>query len=115
MKDSPAQAAAEARRGVADLYARARNSGAVERQAEELKPAVSKGAWASFGALVLSLAAAVFGAMAGRRNYIPRASQPRGGVEPATALYSSDTIKSGVAAAPAVGQAPDPRTNRGKQ
>lgn len=76
VRDNPAQAAAEARKGVADLYAKARASGAMERKAEELKPAVSRGAWASFGALVLSLAAAVFGAMAGRRKYIPRASQP---------------------------------------
>lgn len=76
VRDNPAQAAAEARKGVADLYAKARNSGAVERKAEELQPAVTKGAWASFGALLLSLAAAVIGAMAGRRKYIPRASQP---------------------------------------
>lgn len=76
VKDNPAQAAAEARKGVADLYAKARNTGAVERKAEELQPTVTKGAWASFGALVLSLAAAVLGAMAGRRKYIPRAAQP---------------------------------------
>jgi hypothetical protein len=75
-RNDPAQAAAEARRGVADLYAKARTSGAIERKAEEIKPAVSKGAWASFAALVLSLAAAVIGAMAGRRKFIPRASQP---------------------------------------
>lgn len=75
-RDNPAQAAAEARKGVADLYAKARNTGAMERKAEELQPAVTKGAWASFGALVLSLAAAVIGAMAGRRKYIPRESQP---------------------------------------
>jgi hypothetical protein len=76
VKDNPAQAAAEARKGVAELYAKARNTGAVERKVEELQPTVTKGAWASFGALVLSLAAAVLGAMAGRRKYIPRAAQP---------------------------------------
>lgn len=76
VRDNPAQAAAEARKGVADLYAKARSTGAVERKAEELQPAVTRGAWASFGALVLSLAAAVIGAMAGRRKYIPRESQP---------------------------------------
>jgi hypothetical protein len=42
-----------------------------------MQPAVSKGAWASLGALVLSLAAAVIGTMAGRRKTIPRASQPK--------------------------------------
>lgn len=76
MRDNPAQAAAEARRGIAELYGKARTSGSLERKAEEVQPAVSKGAWASFGALVLSLAAAVIGAMAGRRKTIPRASQP---------------------------------------
>lgn len=75
-RNNPAQAAEEARKGVADLYAKARSSGALERKAEEIQPAISRGAWASFGALVLSLAAAVLGAMAGRRKYIPRASQP---------------------------------------
>jgi len=75
-RNDPAQAAAEARRGVADLYGKARASGALERKAEEVQPAVTKTAWASFGALVLSLAAAVLGALAGRRKFIPRASQP---------------------------------------
>jgi hypothetical protein len=41
-----------------------------------VKPVITKGAWASFGALLLSLAAAIVGAMAGRRKYIPRSSQP---------------------------------------
>jgi len=76
VRDNPAQAAAEARKGVADLYAKAKTSGAIERKAEEVKPAITRGAWASFGALLLSLAAAVIGAMTGRRKYIPRSSQP---------------------------------------
>ena len=75
-RNNPAQAAEEARKGVTELYAKARASGALERKAEEVQPVVSRGAWASFGALVLSLAAAVIGAMAGRRKYIPRATQP---------------------------------------
>jgi uncharacterized protein involved in exopolysaccharide biosynthesis len=33
-----------------------------------VKPTVSKAAWITFGALVLSLLAAVLGAMAGRRR-----------------------------------------------
>jgi hypothetical protein len=76
VRDNPAQAAAEARKGVQDLYAKAKTSGAIERKAEEVKPVITKGAWASFGALLLSLAAAIVGAMAGRRKYIPRSSQP---------------------------------------
>lgn len=76
VRDNPAQAAAEARKGMAEIYAKARTSGSLERKSEEVQPAVSKGAWASFGALVLSLAAAVIGAMVGRRRTIPRASLP---------------------------------------
>ena len=75
-RNNPAQAAEEARKGVAELYAKARATGALERKAEEVQPVISRGAWASFGALVLSLAAAVLGAMAGRRKYIPRAAEP---------------------------------------
>jgi hypothetical protein len=74
VRDDPAQAATEARKGMADIYAKARTSGSLERKSEEMQPAVSKGAWASFGALVLSLAAAVIGAMVGRRRIVPRAS-----------------------------------------
>jgi hypothetical protein len=76
VRENPGQAAAEARKGMAEIYAKARTSGSLERKSEELQPTVSKGAWASFGALVLSLAAAVIGALAGRRKTIPRASQP---------------------------------------
>ena len=75
-RNNPAQAAEEARKGVAELYAKARAAGALERKAEQVQPVISRGAWASFGALVLSLAAAVLGAMAGRRKYIPRAAEP---------------------------------------
>ena len=76
VRDDPAQAAAEARKGMADIYAKARTSGSLERKSEEMQPTVSKGAWASFGALVLSLAAAVIGAMVGRRRIVPRGSMP---------------------------------------
>ena len=44
---------------------------AVQQQAQEAKPQASRGAWITFGALVLSLGAALVGAMAGRRA--PRA------------------------------------------
>jgi hypothetical protein len=72
VRDNPAQAAAEARKGMAEIYAKARTSGSLEQKSEEIQPAVTKGAWTSFGALVLSLAAAVLGAMAGRRRTVPR-------------------------------------------
>ncbi|MGH8741478.1 MAG: hypothetical protein ACREUN_11225, partial [Burkholderiales bacterium] len=51
----PAQAAAEARQGLAQLM-------------EKVRPQATRAAWITFGALVLSLLAAVLGAMSGRRR-----------------------------------------------
>lgn len=67
-RDNPSQAAAEARQGFAQLYERAKQSGAWEQKAAEMKPEATMAAWVSFGALLLSLAAAVLGAMVGRRR-----------------------------------------------
>ena len=67
-RSNPAQAAAEAKRGMASLMEKARASGALQQKAEEVKPQATKAAWITFGALLLSLAAAVIGAMAGRRK-----------------------------------------------
>jgi hypothetical protein len=67
-RDDPAKAAAAARQGMAELYEKARSSGAIEQKAQEVKPAATRAAWISFGALVISLLAAVLGAMAGRRR-----------------------------------------------
>jgi hypothetical protein len=60
------QAAEEARRGIASLFDRARSSGALAAQAREVQPAAASTAWLTFVALLLSLAAAVAGAMLGR-------------------------------------------------
>ncbi|HEX6317766.1 MAG TPA: hypothetical protein VFZ84_02745 [Burkholderiales bacterium] len=67
-RDNPAQAAAEARAGMAQLMDKAKSSGALEQKAEEVKPQATRAAWITFGALVLSLLAAVLGAMGGRRR-----------------------------------------------
>jgi hypothetical protein len=67
-RDNPTQAAAEAKEGMAQLMERAKSSGALQQKAEEVKPQAGKAAWITFGALVLSLLAAVLGAMAGRRK-----------------------------------------------
>jgi hypothetical protein len=67
-RDNPAQAAAEAKAGVAQLMDQAKSSGALEQKAEEVQPQASRAAWIAFGALVLSLLAAVLGAMSGRRK-----------------------------------------------
>jgi hypothetical protein len=67
-RDNPAQAAAAARAGMAQLMDKAKSSGALEKKAEEVKPQATRAAWITFGALVLSLLAAVLGAMSGRRR-----------------------------------------------
>jgi len=67
-RDNPTQAAAEAKQGMAQLMERAKSSGALQQKAEEVQPQASKAAWITFGALLLSLLAAVLGAMAGRRK-----------------------------------------------
>ena len=64
--NDPVQAAEEARRGIASLFDRARTNGALAAQAEEIQPEAASAAWLTFVALLLSLAAAVAGAMLGR-------------------------------------------------
>jgi hypothetical protein len=75
-RDNPTQAPAEAKQGMAQLMEKAKSSGALEQKAEEMKPAATKAAWITFGALVLSLLAAVVGAMSGRRKPETIASRP---------------------------------------
>ncbi len=72
-RNNPTQAAAEARNGLAQLMQKAKSSGALQQKAEEIKPGATRAAWMTFGALVLSLLAAVIGAMAGRRNPVKEA------------------------------------------
>jgi len=67
-RNNPTQAAAEAKNGMAQLVEKARSSGALQQKAEEVKPQATRAAWITFGALLLSLLAAVIGAMAGRRD-----------------------------------------------
>lgn len=65
-RNNPPQAAEEASRGIATLFDRARSTGALAAQAEQIQPEVASAAWLTFIALLLSLAAAVAGAMLGR-------------------------------------------------
>ena len=67
-RDDPAKAAVEAKAGMSELLQKAKTSGALEQKAEEVKPQASRAAWMTFGALLLSLLAAVIGAMSGRRK-----------------------------------------------
>lgn len=71
-RDEPAKAAAEAKAGMGELLQKARASGALEQKAEEIQPQASRAAWITFGALLLSLLAAVLGAMSGRRKAITK-------------------------------------------
>lgn len=74
-RDNPAQAAAEVRRGVQDMMQRARAEGHLASAVERVQPEASATAWITFGALVLSLLAAVLGAMSGRRRAAVRAGR----------------------------------------
>ena len=65
-RNNPAQAAEAASRGVAALFDRARSTGALAAQAQEVQPKAASTAWLTFAGLLLSLAAAVAGAMVGR-------------------------------------------------
>jgi hypothetical protein len=65
-RNNPPLAAEEASRGVATLFDRARSTGALAAQAEEIQPEAASTAWLTFVALLLSLASAVAGAMLGR-------------------------------------------------
>ena len=67
-RDDPTKAAAEAKSGMSELLQKAKSSGALEQKAQEIKPQASRAAWITFGALLLSLLAAVIGAMSGRRK-----------------------------------------------
>lgn len=67
-RDNPTHAAGEARNGIAQLMEKAKASGALEQKAQQVKPQATRAAWITFGALLLSLLAAVSGAMGGRRE-----------------------------------------------
>lgn len=75
---NPGAAAEAARQGAAQLMEQARESGALAERAEQIQPEASAAAWITFAALVLSLAAAVLGAMVGRRKWATAAGAPEG-------------------------------------
>ena len=69
-RDNPEQAAAEVRRGAEQLMSRARQQ--LPAAAERLQNTATKTAWMTFGAMLISLIAAVAGAMAGRKRAAQR-------------------------------------------
>jgi hypothetical protein len=68
---SSGQVVDQAKQKLGELQERLQ-SGELTQKAQEAKPAATRSAWITFGALVLSLVTAVIGAMAGRRDPIQR-------------------------------------------
>ncbi len=75
-RDDPAQAASEVRQSVENMIQTARADGTFAAAAEQAQSAAAKTAWITFGALVLSLLAAILGAMTGRRSAAHNAGRP---------------------------------------
>jgi hypothetical protein len=69
-RDNPEQAAAEVRSGAAQLMSRARQQ--LPAAAERVQDTATKTAWIAFAAMLVSLIAAVAGAMAGRKRAAQR-------------------------------------------
>jgi hypothetical protein len=70
VRDNPQQAAVEVREGTQQLMARAREQ--LPALAERAQEGATKTAWLTFAAMVLSLLAAIGGAMFGRRRVVER-------------------------------------------
>jgi len=70
-RDNPAQALAQVRRGVQGMIQQARDDGRIQEAAVRAKSAATKAAWFTFIALVVSLIAAVLGAIRGRSAPLP--------------------------------------------
>jgi hypothetical protein len=69
-RNNPEQAAAEVRRGAEQLMSRARQQ--LPAAAERVQDTATKTAWITFAAMLISLIAAVAGAMAGRKRAAQR-------------------------------------------
>jgi hypothetical protein len=67
-RDNPQQAATEVRQGVQNMFQQAKDNGTLQQAAQKVQEGASTTAWVTFGALVLGLIAAIFGAMSGRRR-----------------------------------------------
>jgi CHASE3 domain sensor protein len=65
-RNNPEQAAMEVREGTRDLMERARQQ--LPAMADRAQDTATKAAWTTFAAMVISLAAAIVGAMVGRRR-----------------------------------------------
>jgi hypothetical protein len=70
VRDNPEQAAEEVRRGTQELMSRVRDQ--LPAMAERAQEGATKTAWITFVAMLVSLLAAIAGAMLGRRNVVRR-------------------------------------------
>lgn len=77
-RDNPQQAAAEVRQGTRQLMDRARQQ--LPAMAERAQDTATKTAWGTFAAMLISLAAAVVGAMFGRKRAEKRVLRAAAGV-----------------------------------
>nr|WP_298723806.1 hypothetical protein [uncultured Steroidobacter sp.] len=68
VRDNPQQAAAEVRQGTAQLMDRARAQ--LPAMAERAQEGATKAAWITFAAMIISLLAAIGGAMLGRKRVV---------------------------------------------
>lgn len=80
-RDNPEQAAAEVRQGAQQLMSRARQQ--LPATAERVQEGATKTAWITFAAMVISLIAAIAGAMVGRRRAALRILDETAGTPPA--------------------------------
>lgn len=83
-RNDPQQVAAEVRQGTEQLMTRARQQLPVV--AERVQEGATKAAWITFAAMVVSLAAAIAGAMLGRRRAVERLAAREAAAERATRL-----------------------------
>ena len=86
VRDNPQQAAAEVRQGTQQMMERAREQ--LPAMAERAQEGAAKTAWFTFGAMVISLIAALAGAMLGRRRVEERLLRTATTVAAASAIRS---------------------------
>jgi hypothetical protein len=85
-RDNPEQAAAEVRQGTSELMSRARQQ--LPAMAERAQEGATKAAWVTFAAMLISLIAAIGGAMVGRRRVVATLAHSDVGAEIAREEFS---------------------------
>lgn len=89
VRDNPERAAAEVRQGTEQLMARARQQ--LPAAAERVQESATKTAWITFAAMLISLVAAIAGAMFGRRRVVQRLERREAAV--ATRVSTASTLR----------------------